>query len=144
MAGSNYDKHINRQSFSRQVTKDPVEKEDRPTDPLAPVRVVNESGKVMETTEPPFKPKDPPSQSQEPVTLHDLLNRNAVESALAPEKPKSTAFRSSLDAEAYRSHLRIGRPITDHSSGPHNGQIEETVVQFLDGRKPTFLLFLDG
>lgn len=71
-----YDEHTHWQSFGRRLTKDMVLEQDWLTDRSAPVRLVNESGEVVDSITIPFKPEDLPPQPQKLSSLHDLLNAN--------------------------------------------------------------------
>ncbi|WYZ35849.1 hypothetical protein EsH8_X_000496 [Colletotrichum jinshuiense] len=68
-----YDQHTHWQSFGRRVTKDMVEKQNWPTDPLAPIRFVNESNETKKTFNSHFTQEDV-SSLHTPVSLHELLN----------------------------------------------------------------------
>ncbi|KAM0430999.1 hypothetical protein ACHAPT_005633 [Fusarium lateritium] len=87
-----YDKYTHWQSYGRRVPKDMVEKKYWQMDPLAPVRLVNDSGEVVETVTNTFKREHVPSQTQKPVPLYDLVNSGDVRKLKTPARGTSTTL----------------------------------------------------
>jgi hypothetical protein len=74
------------------MPKDLVEKEDWPTDLLAPVRFVNDSGVVVKTVTPAFEPKDLVHLAPPPglTTLYDALHKPAPDRSAKRATPAKT------------------------------------------------------
>ncbi|KAL7932361.1 hypothetical protein V8C35DRAFT_281964 [Trichoderma chlorosporum] len=69
-----YDQFTQWQLFGRRVHKDMVEKRDWSTDPLAPIKLVDEHGKVVDTLTIPAKWKDRLPRPRNLVSLYDKLD----------------------------------------------------------------------